>query len=563
MRILKRMTKWFAVLAVCFGLLFGLYFNCYRYLIPNAELANHNSAFMKRHSRDLVLWKKFNEASMNDAKQRNKPLFLFAGYHSSQPSERMQQLLFKHPLIAKSINRYFVPVLIDRFEQPELNDIYLNIMGHQLNRKSWPLIAILTTDGIPLFMSPGINPNSIIDVINQIRSSWQGSPDLMNEQLRGWGKEYAAFYENRYRQQQPVNDPMVALSQFLSQRFDTNIAGLRGPIKFSYLYYFRELLNISPDFYPMVKQTVHQLLESPMFDFIDGGIFTYSIYGDWTRPQFEKSLMDQIRLVQLLIELHEVTKDPTYLDVAEVTMRFAFNYLQAPSGLFRMSLNTGPMDKRGEYYLFSDSFLDSMIPLSFKRISAGASMNVVALARMADATAVDVASLQLKRKNNGITLMPDDYICLSCNAIALEVLNHLNRYRPNDQYKTTMNQIAAELTQVTPSEVSLHELLIIYDVLIHNVESVAMTPFENEIKSRLGTRFPFVKKPFDFISQDIQFYDYFDKYHMPQPLTLLLKHRGILLPDYSKTDMCNNVTPVIQFHWEQLSLIKLLKNACG
>jgi hypothetical protein len=126
-----------------------------------------------------------------------------------------------------------------------------------------------------------------------------------------------------------------------------------------------------------------------------------------------------------------------------------------------------------------------------------------------------------------------------------------------------MNQIAAELTQVTPSGVSLHELLIIYDVLTHNIESVALTPFENEIKSRLGIRFPFIKKPFDFISQDIQFYDYLDKYHMPQPLTLLLKHRDVLLPDYSKTDMCNNLNPVIQFHWEQLSLIKLLKNACG
>ena len=62
------------------------------------------------------------------------------------------QRLIRHPLIAKMINRYFVPILVDIHQQPDIAGLYSNVklrVGHS----GWPLIVMATSDGTPLFIN--------------------------------------------------------------------------------------------------------------------------------------------------------------------------------------------------------------------------------------------------------------------------------------------------------------------------------------------------------------------------------------------------------------------------
>ena len=64
----------------------------------------------------------------------------------------MNQESFADPETAALINDNFIPVLVDREERPDLDQIYqaaATIMGHQ---GGWPLNIFLTPEGVPFFV---------------------------------------------------------------------------------------------------------------------------------------------------------------------------------------------------------------------------------------------------------------------------------------------------------------------------------------------------------------------------------------------------------------------------
>ena len=64
----------------------------------------------------------------------------------------MNQESFADAETAALINENFIPVLVDREERPDIDQIYqaaANAMGHA---GGWPLNMFLTADGVPYFV---------------------------------------------------------------------------------------------------------------------------------------------------------------------------------------------------------------------------------------------------------------------------------------------------------------------------------------------------------------------------------------------------------------------------
>ena len=56
------------------------------------------------------------------------------------------------PLIAKLLNRSYVPVLIDFDLAPYFSQQMIEIMAYQIKSFQFPLVIVTTPDGIPLFL---------------------------------------------------------------------------------------------------------------------------------------------------------------------------------------------------------------------------------------------------------------------------------------------------------------------------------------------------------------------------------------------------------------------------
>src|SRR6185312_8912911 len=92
-----------------------------------------------------------------EAGEKNKPIFLSIGFMGCHWCHQMNHESFSDPAVAAAINEHFIPVIVDREERPDLDQIYqmaAQNMGHQ---GGWPLSVFLRPDGVPYFVS-GYHP---------------------------------------------------------------------------------------------------------------------------------------------------------------------------------------------------------------------------------------------------------------------------------------------------------------------------------------------------------------------------------------------------------------------
>ena len=125
---------------------------------PNA-LIHEESPYLQQHARNPVRWLPWGEEAFETAKREGKPIFLSIGYSTCHWCHVMAHESFENPEIAGLINRWFVPVKVDREEMPHLDRHFQRIYT-LLHRRSggWPLTVLLTEDGSPFFAATYIPP---------------------------------------------------------------------------------------------------------------------------------------------------------------------------------------------------------------------------------------------------------------------------------------------------------------------------------------------------------------------------------------------------------------------
>lgn len=96
-----------------------------------------------------VKWEGWGTHALERARKENRPIFLSIGFASSFECFRMQREAFLDGEIAETLNTYFVPVLLDRLEYPEIAATYETIA----QKTSWPILMILTPSLEPFAIS--------------------------------------------------------------------------------------------------------------------------------------------------------------------------------------------------------------------------------------------------------------------------------------------------------------------------------------------------------------------------------------------------------------------------
>lgn len=493
------------------------------------------------------------------AKKKNKPLFISIGFATCYGCRVMKHESFRNPLIAKIINRYYVPILIDRYQQPRIDAIYINLLDYQKKMSGWPMTVLATPDGIPLFISTYERKDNLRIALSLIAKDWAKQSSVTQAKALKWADRYAE--SKAVIPKSPLNDPRVDLTQFLVNAFDARFGGIGQRQKFPLFLHWSQLIMLSPDYMTYGKQTVDKILTSPLFDFIEGGVHRYSATRDWRSPHFEKIFIDQVHFVQLLTQLYSMTKEPLYLDLAAFNVAFILNNFQTESGQFMTGLDAGDLYESGVYYYFKDDFLDALRPLSFERVSVGNGQNLSALMNPKDFYAIDQSSLMNKRKNANIQLQKDHFVSIQHNAQFLIALLYLNQWMNRSEYQQVIERLMGFLLNQPFQTLPTMTLLVLYDAFSSTSLPMDLSELASLIRSRLNPTFPFYA-PIPYVLPQLQVMDYRDFTHSPQALHYILKHRQVLMPDYTDAAMCSDLAKVIGFPWDQLSLVKMYNTSC-
>ncbi|MGH6829519.1 MAG: DUF255 domain-containing protein, partial [Rhizomicrobium sp.] len=111
------------------------------------------SPYLLAHKDNPVQWHLWGPEAVAEAERTGKPVFLSIGYAACHWCHVMNRESFSDPETARLLNENFIPVLADRTQRPDLDQVYqaaANIMGHG---GGWPLNIFLNAKGHPFFVT--------------------------------------------------------------------------------------------------------------------------------------------------------------------------------------------------------------------------------------------------------------------------------------------------------------------------------------------------------------------------------------------------------------------------
>ncbi|HNA29638.1 MAG TPA: DUF255 domain-containing protein [Thiobacillaceae bacterium] len=325
-------------------------------------LAGHASPYLALHGRDPVAWQEWNAETVARARRENKLLFVSLGYFSCHWCHVMQKESYRDPAIAALLNRYFIPVKVDRELNGALDSALLEFAERLNGVSGWPLNAFVTPEGFPAYAVLYLPPGDFKTLLTRMAAAWKARGDDFRQAARE-----AAPPPEPARLQAPgagtAKELERAYLEAVWRSADTLQGGFSRVSKFPMAPHLARLLEIyardrDPRLGGFLQLTLDQMARRGLRDHVNGGFFRYTVDPDWHTPHFEKMLADNAQLAPVYARAAELFQRPDYRAVAHEALDFLLEALAAPGGGYYTAASA--LDRRGReggVYLWSKAEL--------------------------------------------------------------------------------------------------------------------------------------------------------------------------------------------------------------
>jgi uncharacterized protein YyaL (SSP411 family) len=344
------------------------------------RLIHEKSPYLLQHAHNPVDWHAWGPEAFAQARSEDKPIFLSVGYSTCHWCHVMERESFENEEIAEVLNRYFLPIKVDREERPDVDRIYMTFVQATTGSGGWPMSVWLTPDLKPFFGGTYFPPDSrygrpgFRSVLERIAEAWRTQRQQIVESSEGVLSQLQA-----HAQTPPgaafLTDAALDSGFYVFRRtFDTRFAGFGDAPKFprpvvhNFLlrYYHRTKNQEALD---MALQTLQAMARGGMHDHLGGGFHRYSVDAQWFVPHFEKMLYDQAQLAVSYIEAFQITGEFFYAEVARDILDCVLRDMTHPDGGFYSAedadstIDPAQPDVKGEgaFYLWTKEEIDQVL----------------------------------------------------------------------------------------------------------------------------------------------------------------------------------------------------------
>lgn len=327
------------------------------------RLQYENSPYLLQHKDNPVDWYPWGEEAFQKAVREDKPVFLSIGYSTCHWCHVMEKESFENPALAALLNRFFVPVKVDREERPDVDGVYLSVCQAMTGSGGWPASLFLTPDKKPFFAGTYFPPDSrpgmigFSELLRLIAERWQTDRQGLLETA---DRIVGAIKERPAPPRKGVFDnlPQKAVAQ-LFRLFDPLHGGFGGAPKFPspptllFLLYYGSV-NREGRTAAMALHTLLSMRRGGIYDQIGGGFSRYAVDDAFLVPHFEKMLYDNALLILAYSAAFALTKDEIFLDTAKETADYLLREMREPEGGFAAAQDADSEGEEGLYYLFTE-----------------------------------------------------------------------------------------------------------------------------------------------------------------------------------------------------------------
>ncbi len=334
-------------------------------IIVTNRLGKESSPYLQQHKENPVHWWAYSDEAFEEAKHRNKPIFISIGYSTCHWCHVMARESFEDTDTANFMNENFVNIKIDREEHPDVDKAYQE-MYQMLNRRGggWPLSVYAHPDGSPFFIGTyfpkkaSFGMVSFMNLNNQILTAWKEDKEAVEKQATNLIRGLRSLGEYMYQSKGVLSEDLFAKEVTgIQRRFDGSYGGIGNAPKFPRVSLFRFLLqegvtkNI-PDLIAYTRFTYHKMVKGGIYDQLGGGFARYSVDAKWLVPHFEKMLYDNAGLIQLGSELYSIVKDPFISWAVQDTINWVKREMLSPENGFYSALNAESEGREGTFFVW-------------------------------------------------------------------------------------------------------------------------------------------------------------------------------------------------------------------
>jgi uncharacterized protein YyaL (SSP411 family) len=348
-------------------------------------MANHliseKSPYLQQHAHNPVDWYPWGEAAFERARTEDKPIFLSIGYSTCHWCHVMERESFESDELAAIMNRWFVPVKVDREERPDVDRIYMTFVQASTGSGGWPMSVFLTPELKPFFGGTYFPPDNRYGrpgfgaILQRIAEAWrnergrimQSSADVIAQLSQYAGAAGPSI---------GIPDKTILDSAFqqLRRMYDSAHGGFGSapkfprPVVFNFLLRYYASTN-RQEALEMTLETLRAMANGGMHDQLGGGFHRYSVDERWFVPHFEKMLYDQAQLAVSYLEAFQITHDPFFAKIARSTLDYVLRDMTHPEGGFYSAEDAdsvidaeNPKEKgEGAFYIWSAAELKAAL----------------------------------------------------------------------------------------------------------------------------------------------------------------------------------------------------------
>lgn len=274
----------------------------------------------------------------------------------------MNRESFEDEEVAEILNKYFVPIKVDREERPDIDEIYMTFSQALTGSGGWPMTVFSTPEGKPFYVGTYFPKKSkfgytgLIELLNKIHRLWEKEQEKVIEEsnhiLEAVKSSFLVYNKGKV-EENTIDNAIYELKE----SFDREYGGFGIKPKFPMPQNILLLLeygnrNNDNESIFMAKYTLDSMFKGGIFDHIGYGFYRYSVDEKWLVPHFEKMLYDNALLGMAYSKAFELTREPLYKEISEKIYEFVFRDMLSESVGFYSALDAETQGEEGKFYIW-------------------------------------------------------------------------------------------------------------------------------------------------------------------------------------------------------------------
>ncbi len=335
------------------------------------RLIGEGSPYLLQHAHNPVDWRPWGDEALTEAGDRDRPIFLSAGYATCHWCHVMEEESFDNEEVANLLNRHFVPVKLDREQRPEIDHIYILATTLQHRSAGWPNSVWIMPDGRPFHTGTYFQRPHFMQLLQAIAKAWEGAERQELDQFASHLAEGVRKMGARATAPQNLERAPETALKHLIQLHNTTNGGFSSGTQFPHEGYILFLLDQSrrtgdERALAIACQSLDQMEAGGLHDQIGGGFHRYTVDVNWRTPHFEKMLYNQALMLQCMSQAWALTGKDHYARAAERLVAYIERDMTAPDGVFYTaedadSLTEDGAREEGAFYCWSPEEVQAVL----------------------------------------------------------------------------------------------------------------------------------------------------------------------------------------------------------